>query len=109
MSPCPLRNTLNKSDKFFAAITLVPRHLHELLSLGKDDALLSCATRDRDTPATTKFEDAFLAQHAKCPKHGVGVHFENRRQISSGWKLLTRCCLTVGDRTPDVAGHLVVQ
>lgn len=65
--------------------------------------------RDADTPTTPKLEKAFVAQVSECSKHCVLVDSGDCREIARWRKSLSRLCLTLGDRTPQIRGDPQVE
>src|SRR5579875_2106620 len=79
---------------------------HQLPRLFEHRSPLGRAGHARAT-ASTELEQALITQQAQRTQHGVGVDAQLSREIARRRKPFTRSGLTVQDRAPDGAGHLL--
>jgi Mg-chelatase subunit ChlD len=64
---------------------------------------------DGDPSATSELEESFVAELAEGAQDRVRVDTEHRSEVARGRETLAGLGLAVGDRSPDLGGHLLVQ
>jgi photosystem II stability/assembly factor-like uncharacterized protein len=79
-----------------------------LARLRDDDPVLG-GRRDRDATPSSEFEQPLVAQLPERAQDGVPVHVELGRQVTGRRQALAGLRLPLGDRAPDLGGHLLVQ
>ena len=87
---------------------MLPRQLDELARVPVYRSLWG-SPGDRHSSPAAEVEQPFVAQVAQCSKDGVAVDAEDRREVAGGREPFAGLCLTLGNRAPDLTGHLPVQ
>ena len=73
------------------------------------DRRLGGRAGDGNAAAATELEEPFVAEIAQCPKDGVPIDVQHRREVSCGREPLAGLRLPFGDRATDLSRNLLVQ
>ena len=104
-----LGEAVDQLDQVVLAVSLAARNVDQLLGFAEYGALRHRPAGDADATAAPELEQALVAQQAQRPQHRVGVHAQDRGEVTGRWKSLARAGLPVGDRAADIGRDLVVQ
>ncbi len=103
-----LRKVFDDPGELVGSVAVEAGEVEEVLGASDDSTALRCAG-DGDAVASSKLEQAFVAQHPQGAEHGVGVDAENGREVFAGRKAFSRLRLTLCDRATDLSSDLLVE
>ena len=95
-------------EQLVEAVAVVAGEGDEFLCLLDDGATFERA-RNRDATPAPEFEQSLVAEYVHRPQDGVGVDAEDGGEILGGREALSRLGLSLGDRTSNLTGHLLVE